>query len=153
MLDECEMQKALLLTFAAYEEKEVDALKYLNDRKLKHDFRTIIPAKMPHEDESREITYIVAEDSKDNIFISFHGTTRLKDFEEFNLKIKQNHCKCKKACACGGAGGFHEGFWKIAKMFPFTTVFNKEWWVERVFIEFMAMGASIFYVDTQGGGH
>ena len=118
-----EMRKALLLTMAAYEDTEDKAIAYLRSNRVKehHDFKNLIPAKMPHEDQSREITYIVAEDSTDNIFISFHGTTRLRDFETFNFKIKQICNRTKDE------HGFHEGFWDFAKLFPFTTVFNKEW--------------------------
>ena len=107
-----EMRKALLLTQAAYEETEDEAIAYLrlDEVKKHHDFKNLIPAKMPHEDKSREITYIVAEDSTDNIFISFHGTTRLSDFAVFNFKIKQIDEKDEKE------HGFHEGFWEFAKL-------------------------------------
>ena len=129
------IHKAKLLWLASYKS---DVKNFLNEKKDVHNFKTIIPADKTQKIyyENDEVKYFVVEDTQKNVFILFHGSNSEEDFRESCLKIEQEKCKCCKQPNIHQANsnckslqrGFHKGFWKRVKKFPFETFFNDETW-------------------------
>ena len=105
------VQKAYILSSASYIEKDEEVIEYLKKHKSLHDFSTIIPAR------NGRITFLIAEDNENNIFISFRGTKYQSDWTDVNLKVQQkSDVKAK--------GKFHSGFLILASEFPISTVMS-----------------------------
>ena len=105
------VQKAYVLSKAAYKETDEDVIAYLKEEKFHHDFGTIVPAR------NGRITYLIAEDNENNLFIAFRGTKYQRDWTDVNLKVQQKS-------DVKAQGKFHSGFLNLASEFPMATVMS-----------------------------
>ena len=63
------------------------------------------------------ITYLIAEDNENNLFIGFRGTKYQRDWTDVNLKVQQKS-------DVKAQGKFHSGFLNLASEFPIATVMS-----------------------------